>query len=74
MKVYRLYTTCPYYGEVSEEGIFSTPQKIKEAKEIIVRNIGIEDYDERFSVDEVELDKMPYDRQREGYENNKRGV
>lgn len=59
MKLYRLYTTCPYYGDIEEKGIFSSLKKIAEAKEIICRNIGIED--ERFSVNEVELDKMPYD-------------
>ena len=65
MKVYRLYTTCPYYGDVEENGIFSSLEKVEEAKEIICRNIGIEDYTERFTVDEVEVDEMPYDREKE---------
>ena len=65
MKVYRLYTTYPYYRDVEENGIFSSLEKVEEAKEIICRNIGIEDYAERFTVNEIKLDKMPYDREKE---------
>ena len=63
MKVYLLTTTCPYYGDTETNGIFSTLEKVAEAKEIICRNIGIEDYAKRFDVNKVELDKMPYDRE-----------
>ena len=63
MKVYRLYTTCPFYGDITENGIYSSIEKVNEAKEIICRNIGIPDFNKRFSVDEVGLDHMPYDRE-----------
>ena len=61
MEVYRLYTICPYYGDVSEVGIFSSPEKADKAKAIICRNIQIKDYSNRFEVDQVTLDEMPYE-------------
>ncbi len=61
MKVFRLTATCPYYGDVEENGIFSSMEKVNEAKNIIVKNIRIPDYEERFDVDTIELDEMPFD-------------
>ncbi|MHA1194189.1 MAG: hypothetical protein ACTSP9_18210 [Promethearchaeota archaeon] len=65
MKVYRLYTICPFYGDVTEDGIYSSNEKVNKAKEILCRNIGIENYDRRFEVDIIELDEMPYDREKQ---------
>ena len=61
MKIYKLTVTCPYYGDIGLVGIYSTNEKLEQAKEIAARCSGIDDYVERFSVDEIELDKLPYD-------------
>lgn len=61
IKLYVLKSTCPYYGDVDEIGIYSSTDKMEQAKEIVARCSRIDDYAERLSVDEVEIDKMPYD-------------
>ena len=61
MKVFKLISTCPYYGNEETIGIYSTVEQLEQAKEIKARCSRIEDFEKRFSVDEVELDKMPWD-------------
>lgn len=61
MDIFMLTSTCPYYGDEEIIGIYSDKEKLEQAKEIIVRCSGIDDYANRLSVNKFTVDKMPYD-------------
>ena len=61
MKVYVLKSTCPYYGDIEDEGVFSSKENAEKAIEILSFNRHI-NYKKRCDIETVELDVMPYDR------------
>ena len=58
---YILNWKCPYYGDIELIGIYTTTETLEKAKEIRTRCSRIDDYAKHFEIEEIELNKLPWD-------------
>lgn len=61
MKAYVLKVRCPYYDDVDTVGIYTDESALEIAKEIKARCSRIDNFSDRFEVETIEINQLPWD-------------